>query len=239
MTHELYETILKRGKLPARDLAVDAATGSGQAAKGLSPYFAKVVALDHDSEQLKHAPHLPNVTFKLGAAEDTGLENNTADVIAVAAGLHWFDHDKFYPEAHRILKPGGCLAAWGYDLMTFPENKRAQEELHKLFTFTLGPYWHPRVDHVWQHYKDIEPPQALFSSQHVQLKVDTTMTLSALVGLVSTWSAYNSYRGDRPCEPDPLIDFQERFLQAAQLSSPDEKFRASYPLFLMLCSSHS
>ena len=28
---------------------------------------------------------------------------------------------------------------------------------------------------------DIEPPQALFSSQHVQLKVDTTMTLSALV----------------------------------------------------------
>ncbi len=64
-----------------------------------------------------------------------------------------FDHDRFYPEAHRILKPGGCLAAWGYDLMTFPENKRAQEELHKLFTFTLGPYWHPRVDHVWQHYK--------------------------------------------------------------------------------------
>ena len=28
---------------------------------------------------------------------------------------------------------------------------------------------------------DIEPPQALFRSQHVQLKVDTTMTLSALV----------------------------------------------------------
>lgn len=64
-----------------------------------------------------------------------------------------FDHDRFYPEAHRILKPGGCLAAWGYDLMTFPEKQRAQEELHKLFTFTLGPYWHPRVDHVWQHYK--------------------------------------------------------------------------------------
>lgn len=86
---------------------------------------------------------------------------------------------------------------------------------------------------------DIEPPQALFSSQHVQLKVDTTMTLSALVGLVSTWSAYNLYREDRPSEPDPLIGFQKSFLQAAQLSSPDEMFRASYPLFLMLCSSHS
>lgn len=63
------------------------------------------------------------------------------------------DHDKFYPEAHRILKPGGCLAAWGYDLLTFPDNQEAQELLHKLFSVTLGPYWHPRVDHVWQHYK--------------------------------------------------------------------------------------
>ena len=63
------------------------------------------------------------------------------------------DHDKFYPEAHRVLKPGGCLAAWGYDLLTFPDNKEAQELLHKLFSITLGPYWHPRVDHVWQHYK--------------------------------------------------------------------------------------
>ena len=38
---------------------------------------------------------------------------------------------------------------------------------------------------------DIEPPQALFSSQHVQLKVDTTMTLSALVRQIQ--SAIVSY----------------------------------------------
>ncbi len=86
---ELYETILKRAHLPARGLAIDIATGSGQAAKGLSTYFANVVALDHDSEQLKHAPSLPNVTFKLGVAERTGLEDKTVDLLTVAAGLHW------------------------------------------------------------------------------------------------------------------------------------------------------
>ncbi|KAL0018880.1 hypothetical protein WJX77_000859 [Trebouxia sp. C0004] len=145
----LYEAILKRGQVPARDLA---ATGSGQAAKGLSPYFAKVVALKP----------------RLGATEAGST---------FAKCLHWFDHDRFNPEVHGILKPGGCIAAWGYDIMTFPEKQRAQEELHQLFTFTLGPYWHPRVDHVWQHYK-------------------------GRLGL-STWSAYNSYREDRPSEPAP------------------------------------
>lgn len=50
---ELYDAILKHGHLPARDLAIDIATGSGQAAKGLSSYFSTVMALDHDSEQLK------------------------------------------------------------------------------------------------------------------------------------------------------------------------------------------
>ena len=86
---ELYKAILHRAKVPARDVAVDIATGSGQAAKGLSNYFTKVIAIDHDNEQLKHAPSLSNVAFKLGAAEHTGLQDSSADLVAVAAGLHW------------------------------------------------------------------------------------------------------------------------------------------------------
>ncbi len=30
---------------------------------------------------------------------------------------HRFDLPKFYAEAHRVLRPGGTLAAWGYDLL--------------------------------------------------------------------------------------------------------------------------
>lgn len=86
---ELYKVILHRAKVPALELAVDVATGSGQAAKGLSTYFSKVIALDHDAEQLKHAPTLPNVAFQLGTAEHTGVGSNTADLVAIAAGLHW------------------------------------------------------------------------------------------------------------------------------------------------------
>lgn len=56
-------------------------------------------------------------------------------------------------------------------------------------------------------------------------------------GFVSTWSAYNSYRQDKPQQPDLLVQFKQDFLEAAKLSSLDEEFRAIYPLFLMLCKT--
>ena len=88
---KLYQTIFTHCKLENRALAVDVATGSGQAAKDLSAYFKAVVALDQDPEQLKHAQQIHNVKFQLGTAEQTGLSSDCADLVAVAAGLHWYD----------------------------------------------------------------------------------------------------------------------------------------------------
>ena len=67
-----------------------------------------------------------------------------------------FDLDMFYPEAHRILKPGGCLAAWGYDMLTFPDKHDAQDLLHRFSTVILAPYWNEKVKHVWHHYKGMK-----------------------------------------------------------------------------------
>lgn len=86
---ELYRTILQTASLPTRDLAVDVATGSGQAAKDLSKHFDRVVALDRNPDQLRHAAQLPNVSFQQSEAEDTGLQGGIADLVAVAQGLHW------------------------------------------------------------------------------------------------------------------------------------------------------
>ena len=89
---DLYKIVLAPLKPAARALAVDVATGSGQAAKALSAYFEKVVALDRDAEQLKHAVHIQNVTHQQGEAEQLGMEDNCANLVAVAQGLHWYRH---------------------------------------------------------------------------------------------------------------------------------------------------
>ena len=38
-----------------------------------------------------------------------------------------FDFPSFWPEARRILKPSGAVAAWGYDIPTFPDHKACTE----------------------------------------------------------------------------------------------------------------
>lgn len=52
------------------------------------------------------------VTYICAPAHETGLPDSCADLVTVAQGIHWFDLDKFYKEARRILKPGGLLAFW-------------------------------------------------------------------------------------------------------------------------------
>ena len=69
------------------------------------------------------APNIPLNCFKpslpmcsimtwCGAkAEESGLADHSVDAITVGQALHWFDVDRFYAEAHRVLKPGAGLAA--------------------------------------------------------------------------------------------------------------------------------
>lgn len=160
---ELYRIILQTASLPSRDLAVDVATGSGQAAKDLSIYFDHVVALDHDNEQLRHAADIPKVSFQQGAAENTGLPHGTADLVAVAQALHWFHLTSFYPEARRILKPRGTLAIWGYDVVQFPKHDAANALLRELYSGTLGPYWSKQRRHIDNHYKGRWPHSRVYS----------------------------------------------------------------------------
>ena len=66
----------------------------------------------------------------------------TASKNAVLQGR--FDLPRFYKEAHRILKPGGCLAAWAYYFPMVSDrtsHKHAVNEvLKQLYFVTLGPY---------------------------------------------------------------------------------------------------
>lgn len=100
------------------DVAVDLATGNGQAAIPLARRYAHVIGIDASPEQVKQAPPVDNIHFSLGTAEATGLADACADLVTVAQALHWFNLPQFYAEAARILRPHGVLAIWGYDNCT-------------------------------------------------------------------------------------------------------------------------
>ena len=121
--------------------ALDLGCGPGQATLELTP-FAHVVGADPSPGMLAQAraalrarPELDapgRFRFVQSAAEELGwLADGSVDMVvsgacpllsvrmvsevltpAAAQAAHWFDWGKLWPEAARVLKPGGSLASW-------------------------------------------------------------------------------------------------------------------------------
>lgn len=124
------------------ETAWDCATGSGQAAAGLSKHFRKIIATDASAEQIAHAGGPNNVSFRVAPAEASGLADRSIDLVTVAQAAHWFDLTKFFAEAQRVLNPGGVLALWGYGRLDLPAGMDAI--FQRFYSETVGPYWPPR-----------------------------------------------------------------------------------------------
>ena len=96
---------------PSRRLAWDCGTGNGQAAVGLASTFHRVIATDASEKQIANAQQHERIDYRVASAEDSGIQSEMIDLIMVAQALHWFDLDRFYDEARRVLKRDGVLAA--------------------------------------------------------------------------------------------------------------------------------
>jgi len=183
------------------ELAWDCATGNGQAALGLAPHFAHVVATDKSAEQLSHAPRHSRVEYRVASAERSGLAAASADLVTVAAALHWLDFESFFAETARVLRPGGVLAAWTYHTaICEPPFDRA---FHRLYWDVLRPYFDDRVRYVDDKYAGIDIPGEPIAAPPFTLTVD--WTLEGALDYVRTWSGAHVYRERTGNDPAELI----------------------------------
>ena len=65
----------------------------------------------------------------------------TVDLIMVAQALHWFDLERFYAEARRVLKSDGVLAASAYNLLHI--EPVIDEVVNRYYYEVVGPFWPP------------------------------------------------------------------------------------------------
>ncbi len=86
---ELYGEIQAFMGPVERRVAVDIATGSGQAARDVSAFFPKVIALDASEAQVRKAPRIEHVEFMVGDAERTGLPDHSVELATVAQACTW------------------------------------------------------------------------------------------------------------------------------------------------------
>lgn len=187
--------------VPQGSVVWDCAAGNGQATHDLAARFDKVIATDASKEQIASATPNPKVEFRVATAEQSGLSDNSVELIAVAQALHWFDFERFYAEVKRVLKPNGVLAAWAYGINTV-EGDAVNQLVLDFYHNVVGPYWPPERKLVEAGYRSIPFPFAEISAPTFQM--EARWTLEQLLGYFSTWSATNRFiktTGQNPLGP--------------------------------------
>lgn len=187
--------------VPASKRAWDCGAGGGQAARGLLAHFDQVIATDASFEQIRTCRH-PGLDSMCCLAEAVPLADHCVDLVTVAQALHWFDLDRFYPEVRRVLKPGGVIAVWTYQLLSI--SPEMDPLLRRLHTQTLGADWPPERALVEQGYANLPFPFEELSLVAPAMRAD--WDLKTVMGYLSTWSSVSRYRARVGEDPLPPVE---------------------------------
>lgn len=204
--------------------ALDIATGNGQVASKLSPFFETVYGTDISQKQLDNAIQADNIIYQLSAAEKMTFENQKFDLITVAQAVHWFDFDVFYKEIYRILKPDGIFAVMGYGL--FSTNAHSDVILNHFYYNIVGLYWDKERKYLDENYETIPFP---FDEITVKkFRNQLSWTFEELTGYLETWSATQHYISKNHQNPIDLIRNE------LQSSWEKNNKQVSFPLLLRI-----
>ena len=204
-----------------RRTAWDVGTGNGQAALGLAERFERVIATDPSAKQLELAEPHPRVEYRVAPAEASGLPDGSVDLVAAAQAFHWFDFDRFFAEARRVLAPGGAVVVWTYNLARISPEVDAWTD--RLAHGIVGPYWPPERKWVDEEYRtipfpfpEVEAPPFLHRE---------SWDLDRFLSYIRTWSAFQRYVRETGLDP------VDREIEAIW-GDPAEARTITWPIFL-------
>lgn len=206
------------------DKALDVATGNGQVAAELGKKFTEVYATDISTKQLAEAPRLSNIFYKAQAAEDASFPDQYFDLITVAQAIHWFNFDKFYATAKRMLKPDGLIAVIGYGLISV--NDTIDPWLLHFYKNITGPYWDKERKYIDELYNTIPFPFAEIKTPSLQ--IEYLWTKDQFIGYINTWSAVQHFIKANNSHPLSA----ELMYQLNKLWPGDVTCKISFPLLL-------
>lgn len=103
---ELIDWLYEKAK--AKTVA-DIGAGTGKFTKCLTVKPWKITAVE-PNDDMRSKLSIEGIEVINGTAENTGLPDNSVDLVTAAQAFHWFDEERFKVECKRILKAGGKTA---------------------------------------------------------------------------------------------------------------------------------
>ncbi len=158
--------------------------------------FDRVIATDASEKQIANAQSHESIDYRVAPAENSGIGSETIDLIMVAQALHWFDLDRFYCEAQRVLRPDGILAASAYNLLHI--KKAIDEVVNRYYYEVVGPFWPPERKLVEQ-FADLHFPFCEIDSP--KFEMTASWNLNHLSGYLRTWSSTQRFIASKGADP--------------------------------------
>ncbi|KAJ3286191.1 hypothetical protein HDU76_008018, partial [Blyttiomyces sp. JEL0837] len=243
---ELYDIIMKYHKEGSSnqrcDLAVDVASGTGQATVELAERFNIVIGIEPSEVMRKSALQKSNITYIPGTSSNlpraVSIKPNirfttekSVDLITAAQAIHWFDMPKFYNESPNN-----------------EENERfskVSNDISDMGLITMKGYWDDRralLDEFYSREEFVPPFNyvkriLIPSTDHPNSLIKKQMTISALSSYLKTWSSYKTYLDKPEKEPnfiDPVDTIINKFTGSKGQS---EIVTVEWPLVLIMARS--
>jgi SAM-dependent methyltransferase len=187
--------------------------------------FDRVIATDASEKQIANAQSHNIVEYRVASAENSGIGSETIDLIMVAQALHWFDLDRFYAEARRVLKSDGVLAASAYNLLHV--EPAIDEVVNRYYYEVVGPFWPPERKLVEQ-FADL--PFPFDETDAPKFEMTAQWSLDHLVGYLRTWSSTQRFIAAKG--GDPVKEISDELGSA--WGTPEQPRNVSWPLTLRI-----
>ena len=152
---KIYELILNyhiQGNETSTQTLLDLGCGPGQGSWPFLGIFDEVIGIDPGEEMIKHARQayeqiakeksrkgekVANANYHVCAVESLDtlvIPDKSIDLAIAATAAHWFDMQKTYAHLTRLVKPGGTIAFWTYDL-AYPKYHPSTSEMISRFAY--------------------------------------------------------------------------------------------------------
>lgn len=141
------------------ELVVDLGSGSGLSTSPWSPFAKLIIGIEPSDEMLEVARRErggPNIFYRKGFGNKTGIDSESVDIVAASSSLHWMEPQSTLNEIDRILRKEGLLIVYGHYYPVYSDSY-VLTNLHEI--------WRANLDHL--EYKKEKPIATKYSSADV------------------------------------------------------------------------